>query len=614
MSTQTLPVGPDAFAALVGLRERLQQAPHGERRALVEAHARTLGRTASTVYGWLREHAGYDAGRRRRADAGTSRLADDALDLLGAMRREGLRQNGKQTLPIGVAMNVADTNGHDITVSASQVARLLRRRHLDTAALAHARVTGELRSEHPNHVHQIDPSLCLLYYMGRQQHLMTEQKFYKNKQDNYAKVKLKVWRYVRYDHFSGVIDVRYFEAAGENQSVLFEFLLWTWGLQDGRVNHGVPKLLLWDKGSANTSHGIQRLLDALGVRHETHTAGHAWAKGGVEVGNNLVETQFESRLRLEPVDDVHALNAAAMAWARDYNANRIKHVDSRLVRASGEPLVRDDLWGLILRTPGALVELPSRAVCEWFMAGHEQTRRVNNLQLSFAHPEIGQRATYDLRPWAEHLYNRQRVVVTPLLLRDGLLRVEVPQAGAEPLVVEVAPMREFDAAGRRLSAQMIGEGYLHMPKTAGEHAVRHLAEVAYGAGTTTDEAEALREKSARPFAHLNDGQGLVAHSQLGTEAAATRLLPTAAALDTAAVRAAGRAVREVQTEPLTHVEAAKQLRGMVGSAWTPEHYGWLVQRHPQGVPPEALATIAAEIAAGPAGARKLVPLRAVGGA
>ncbi|MDR2924962.1 MAG: transposase family protein [Azoarcus sp.] len=94
---------------------------------------------------------------------------------------------------------------------------------------------------------------------------MREEAFNKNKPANYARVKLKVWRYVRYDHASGSIDVRYYEAEGENQAALFDFLLWTWGKQQSRLSHGIPKILLWDKGSANTSHGIRNLLDALGV-------------------------------------------------------------------------------------------------------------------------------------------------------------------------------------------------------------------------------------------------------------------------------------------------------------------------------------------------------------
>lgn len=611
MATNSLPMPPEVLVSLVALRDRLAEASHGERRVMVEAYANSTGRSTGTVYNWLRDHAGYESGRKRRSDAGTSRLSGDTLELIAAMRQEGLRQNGKQTLPLGVALNVADNNGADINVSASQVARLLRQRRMDTATVGASRTTSELRALHPNHVHQIDPSLCLLYYApGGRQHIMTEAKFYKNKSENYAKVKLKVWRYVRYDRASGVIDVRYYESAGENQTVLFDFLLWTWGKQDGRLNHGVPKLLLWDKGSANTSHAIQNLLDALDVKHETHAAGHAWAKGGVEQANNLVETHFESRLRLEPVNSVDELNAAALNWVRDWNANLIKHVDSRLVRASGEPLVRDDLWNLILRTPGALVEMPSREVCAWFMAGREKERQVNNLAISFAHPELGRAARYDLRAWAEFIHNRQKLSVTPLLMRDGLLRVEIPRAGAEPLVVEVDPVRDFTAFGDNAAAQVIGEGYTRTPESASEGVARRLAIAAYGDGTTVDGAEALREKNARPFAHLNDGKGLTAHSHLGTEELPQRLLPAAAEVSTEAVRAAGRAVREVQAEPMGHVEAAKRLRALVGSSWTAEHFAWLAQRHPNGVQEEALQGIADEIKGG----KQMTALRAVGGA
>lgn len=610
MRTNNLPMPAEGLVDLLALRDRLACAPHGERSAMVKNFASCSGRSVNTVYTMLRTHANYTSGRKRRADAGTSRLDTGTLDLIASMRQEGKRQNGKQTLPLGVAMNVADTNGATISVSASQVARLLRQRGLDTKTLAASRTTQELRALYPNHVHQIDPSLCLLYYApGGKQHLMTEQKFYKNKLENFAKIKLKVWRYVRYDRASGVVDVRYFESAGESQAVLFDFLMWTWSKQDGRLNHGVPKMLLWDKGSANTSHGIQHLLDSLGVKHETHAAGHAWAKGGVEQANNLVETHFESRLRLEPVNSVEELNASALRWMRDWNSNQIKHVECRLVRASGEPLVRDELWSLILRTPGALVEMPPRDVCAWFMSGRDAERLVNNLAVSFSHPELGRAARYDLRAWADQIHNRQKLKVTPVLLRDGLLRVEIPQAGADPLVVEVEPVRDFTAYGENAAAQVIGDGYVQGVKSASEMAARRLVAAAYGEGTTVDGAEALREKNARPFAHLNDGKGLVAHSHLGEAEAQTRLLPVAGEVTTDAVRMATRSVRQVQVEPLSHVEAAKQLRAILGSAWTAEHFAWLAQRHPDGVQPEALETIAAELKGG----RVVHALRAVGG-
>lgn len=611
MAAAQLPFAPFVLPGLLDLGRRLGAANHGDRRLMVEHHAQMLGKSVNTVYAWLRDYAQYDSGRKRRADAGSSRLSDETLTMVASMRKESHRQNGKQTMPLAVAMNILDGNGIEINVSKSQVARRLRQAGLDSAVLTNARTTQELRALYPNHVHQIDPSLCLLYYApGGKQTMMTEQKFYKNKFENFAKVKLKVWRYVRYDRASGVVDVFYYESAGESQAVLFEFLLWTWGKQAGRLNHGVPKMLLWDKGSANTSHAIQSLLDALGVQHETHAAGHAWAKGGVEQANNLVETHFESRLRIEPVNSVAELNAAAQKWARDWNANLMKHIDSRLVRASGEPLVRDDLWSLILRQPGALVEMPSREVCQWFMAGREKERQVNNLAISFSHPEMERAARYDLRTWAEFIHNRQKLAVTPLLLRGGLVRVEIPRAGSDPLVVEVEPVRDFTAFGENTSAQVIGEGYVRPVESASEVATRRLAISAYGEGTTVDGAETLREANARPFAHLNDGKGLTAHSTLGQEETPARLLPTTAQVATDAVRAAGRQVREVQAAPLTHVETAKKLRALVGSSWTAEHFAWLVQRHPNGVQEEALAGIANEIKGG----KQLTALRAVGGA
>jgi hypothetical protein len=386
--------------------------------------------------------------------------------------------------------------------------------------------------------------------------------------------------------------------------------MWTWGKQEGRFNFGVPKMLLWDKGSANTSHAIQKLLDALGVQHETHAAGHAWAKGGVEQANNLVETQFESRLCIEPVNSVEELNDAALRWARDWNANRLKHIDARVIRSSGEPMVRDDLWHLIAHERKALVALPAREICQWFMSGRETERQVKDLSISFAHAELGRSATYDLRPWAEHLYNRQKVVVTPLLMRDGLLRVEIPRAKGEPLLIEVEPLRDFDAAGRSMSAQLIGEGYVRPVESAGEAVARRLAAAAYGEGTTADEAEKLRENQTRPFASLNDGAGAKAHGYLGAEEVALRLAPGASDADTDSVRAAGRSVREVQAEPMSHVEAAKRLRAMVGGAWTAEHFAWLAQRHPNGVQEDALDGIAAEIKGG----KQMTALRAVGGA
>ena len=591
---------PETLEALLGLRRQLEALPHGERAQRIQAAAAAeFGRSPQTLYRWLSTFAGYDSGRKTRADAGKVSLPENTLELLAGLKTEGVRANGKRTMTTAVAMNVLAQNDHHITVHASTINRALRARRLDVTSQQQARTHGRLRSLHPNHVHQIDPSLCLIYYMGGKQFAMREDEFYKNKPGNYAKVLLKVWRYVRYDHASGAIDARYYEAAGENQTSLFEFLLYTWGQQPNRLSHGIPKRLLWDKGSANTSAAICRLLDALGVVHETHAPGHSWVKGGVELANNLVEMGFESRLKVEPVDSVEALNDALARWVRDYNANAIQHVDCRVQREDGRRYVRDDLWHRI--RPEELILLPERRVCAYFLAGTEETRTVRDLRISFKHPETRQKHTYDLRPWATELSQGDKVTVTPLLLREGALRLSIERFGRDPLLVEVEPMTEFDEYGRHMDNPVIGDEYRATKASPAEQAARRLAAIAYGEGTDMDGAEAARKKNVTPFAHANGGKPLVAHSHLGQDELPARLPRRGRELDGIDVAAARRA--QVETAPIGHTAFLLRLKREHGIRLSAEQQSWLQQRYPAGIPEERAAALIDELRGGTADGR-----------
>ncbi|AVO33029.1 DDE-type integrase/transposase/recombinase [Ottowia oryzae] len=578
---------PDELVQLCALRDRLAAAAHGEATALKTAYLADKTDSLATLHRKLRVYAGYRPERKVRSDKGRTRLPADTLDFIASTRLASQRQNahGHATKPIGVAMNVAEQNGFEVNVTPGRVASLLRSRQMDMKTQANARNHLRLRSLFPNHVHQIDPSLCLMYYMGGRQVIMNEARFNKNKPVAMERVKLKVWRYTRYDHASRCIDVRYYEAAGENQASLFDFLMHTWGAFEGRLSHGVPQMLLWDKGSANTSTGVRRLLDALGVNHETHAAHHAWVKGGVESANYIVERQFESRLRAEPVTTVEQLNAAAAAWVRDYNANAIAHVDARVRCDDGEQRVRDDLWSLILQTPGALVELPARDVCAWFMTGKEHTRMVRDSRITFVHPQSGRSELYDLTPWAGEIYNGQKLDLVPLLMADCALRVMLPSADGSDRFIEVEPVREFDAYGRPLSAPVIGLERRQAPHTAAQEVAKRLTEVTWGAGTSTAEAEKLRDKNARPFAHLNDGKGAVAHSHLGKTELPARLLPDAEQVQTAAI--AGRRAAEKVAPLLNHFQATRALKER-GVAMNPERVSQLRAWYPDGVPENEL--------------------------
>jgi transposase InsO family protein len=579
----------EMVACLLALKNNLEAAAHGESGRLVGEFAALHGCSKQTVWRWLALHAGYRSGRKQRSDTGTTRVDTKTLHYIAAFKGVSVRADGRATKPTAVAMNIADTNGLQVNVSASQMNRLLRARKLDVKTQANARNHGRLRAECPNAVHEIDPSLCLLYYMGNRQMMMTEAEFNKNKPAAMEKVKLKVWRYTRYDRASASIDVKYYEAAGENQASLFDFLLHTWGEQPQRLSHGVPKRLLWDKGSANTSSGIVKLLDALGVAHETHATHHAWVKGGVEKANHIVEMHFESRLREEPVHSVEELNAAAGRWVRDYNANQIKHVDCRVRRHDGERHVRDDLWQLILRYPGALVKMPERKVCAWYLTGRETTRNVRDNLISFVHPEIGKSRVYDLTQWAEFYSQNDKVKVMPLLLAEGVVRVEIARLGQEPLLVEVAPERDFNEFGDMMSAVQIGEEYRAAKLTVAERAARDIAHTAYG-DVTLDEAEALLRKNVRPFQDFNGGQGIVSHSHLGQGELPERLLPKAKELE---LRAA-----ETEQKRWSHARMAGWLRDRMQADWDPAITAELQKRWPEGATETEMELILADLQAG----------------
>ena len=126
-------LAPDLLQELFALRDRIAAAPHGCATELVHNFASLIGRNPSTVYTWLRTHAGYRTGRKKRADAGTTALPKETLHFIAAAKREGIRGNGKATLPTAVAMNIAHTNGINVTVSEGRVNALLRAARMDAS-------------------------------------------------------------------------------------------------------------------------------------------------------------------------------------------------------------------------------------------------------------------------------------------------------------------------------------------------------------------------------------------------------------------------------------------------------------------------------------------------
>lgn len=557
------------------LARRLAEAPHGGKTALVDAAAKVLCCSRQEVYRRLKCLVGYTTGRKRRKDRGKCSVSAEAAQQAATFVKTAMRKNGKKTMPLTVVNDLLAANEAEVNVSPATLARAMRRYGCHPAQLVAGRPSTQQRSQYPNHVWQVDASLCVLFYLPRSGlRVASEAEFYKNKPQNLARIeKERVWRYVISDHYSGAIYVKYIQTAGETAQALIEVFMEA--IQDrGRHDplHGVPAILFMDAGSANTSHLFLNLLDRLNVRHITHIPGNPRAKGQVESMQNVVETQFEGRLAFHRVGTIQELQEAADRWRVHYNAHAI-------LGRHGKP--RNDVWMTI--TEDQLRLAPSIELCrELVTTKPVQVSVKPDMTISHAVKGHG-RHDYDVR-YLPGLTPRCKVQVVVNPYRAPAVDVILVDDRGDESVWTVEPVVR-DEAGFRMDAPVIGQEFQALPETVADKHVKAIEEVA-AHGRQTGETP----YSMDVFADLKDAPTYIPKRgrDLGLDAAR----------------------REVA--PLTITEAAMRLKKQLGSSWTADRYEWLRQRYPDGVPADQMETVA-NLLATPAAA-KATPLRVMGGA
>jgi hypothetical protein len=303
--------------------------------------------------------------------------------------------------------------------------------------------------------------------------MIGDDELYKNK--NFLEGKLKCWRYVLTDHYSGSLCVRYYAAAGETAANMYDFLLYAWGRKKSNANvfHGVPELLIWDRGTANIAKATSNALKAFGVKTLPHLPGNPRAKGQVENANNLVETQFECRLRFEPVNSIEELNETAERWYTAYNANLIAGLDTRLKRG-GIHERRSTLWQRIPKEK--LRELPDGETCRQVFASGIQTRKVaGDLTVGIVHPRAGRSLRYSVRDLPGILTGME-IKLQPLLVtgKTDFLCIAFYEHEGSEVSFELEPV-VYDSAGFDVTAPVFGKEYRRPKDTAREKQAKALA-------------------------------------------------------------------------------------------------------------------------------------------
>lgn len=570
---------------LVQIAHAAAQAGHGRKEAVYAAACAELGLARSTLLRGIKEVA-VAAPRQRRSDAGAVLLPRDEAQVIAAALMESHRKNTKRLLSINQAVvmlranglvkaEAVDADGVIRPLSDSAISRALRSYALHPDQLLRPAPAKQLISLHPNHVWEIDASLCVLYYLrqydGRESGLqvMDHRKFHKNKPAGLSRIESdRVWSYEVTDHYSGAIFVHYVLGAESGFNLAESFIA---SIQPRTVagtaqpHHGVPLIMLLDMGSAMTGGLFKNLARRLVMQVIPHSAGNARATGQVEQARDIIERSFESALKFRPVGSLAELNAAAGQWAAWFNAHKLhsRHGQSRYA-----------MWQTI--TAEQLRLAPPPELCRDLLTHAPEGRQVTT-QLTVLFKGYG---SFD----ASEVPNIQvgetlQVTYNPYDLVAGQLRsamvVTFDAEGTE--VLQRIPHVATNEAGFRTDGKgnVIGEDWGRQKDTVADTNRKLVERLAMGADTDA-QAAALRKAKALPFAgkldpyrHITDTPGTTWLPKRGTP-----LQP-------------GTQVAAAREVVLSLFQAAGEMARR-GVAMTPERNAQVAAWHPAGVPEGAL--------------------------
>ena len=488
---------PVMVQRLMRVAQDAAAAPSGGKQAIYAAACQELDMSLATLHRHLKKIT-VKPERKKRSDAGRVWLTRNEAVAISAVLMESHRKNKKRLMAIGQAVQLLRANdkvraervdaitGECVPLSDSAIARSLKQYGLHPDQLNQPTPSVQLKSLHPNHVWQIDASICVLYYLKKSVNdtgglrVMEREAFNKNKPKNLKRIESdRVWSYEVTDHYSGAIFVHYVYGSEDSANLIESFIEAIQKRPDDPM-HGVPFHLMMDMGSAMTSGMFKNLARRLQVNLIAHSPGNARATGQVEKARDLIEKSFESGLKFKPIKDLAELNAQAQCWSRWYNATQIhsRHGRSRF-----------DQWMKI--TAEQLRIAPDVQMCQALVSHNPESRKVTTeLTVSFK----GQ--SYDVRDVPNVMIGESLQVSINPYAEEAALVIYADAEGNE--VLHSVPLIKKDEGGFREDANVINEDYKRPKNTvleANRDEVRRFAMQA----STNEEAQAKAKANVTPF-------------------------------------------------------------------------------------------------------------------
>ena len=539
----------------------LTEAGHGKRGLIIKRACEYLTISNAELYRRL-ANVGFTSGRKTRSDKGNTVVSTEAAELVGGLVINAMSKTGKKRMSIKQALEVAQDNGKAPAVSAATISRIMKQNMCHPAQLTAPTAHIRQRSLHPNHVWQIDASICVVFYLKHKVglHVMDEREFYKNKPANLKKIeKDRVIRYVQTDHTSGSVYHEYFWRSEnvENLTNFFFSCIQKRSLKEPM--HGVPFILYVDRGTANTSGMFKNLMNRLDVEFIAHDTNNSRAKGSVEQGNNLIETNFESLLSYHKVDSIEELNAFANEWRIMFNETK---THSRTKRT------RNQVWNMV--RPEQLRIAPHIELCRELVTTMPITRTVRG-DLTVQHTIKGYGEKFYSVKHIPSIYVGAKVDVVVNPYRAPDIDVLTTNEHGEQVIYTCAP-DQLDIFGQLEDAPVIGQEIRSMPNSKVDDARNRIMKQAYNATTQVEVDKAIKNRTPAY-------QGQIDVTKIITKHDVPDYLPRAG-------QQMDIQTQKNQLPPRNYIQAAREIRGFVGDAWTAEHMQMLKTTYPDGNVPQ----------------------------
>ncbi|EFC0795161.1 transposase family protein, partial [Escherichia coli] len=496
-------MNPALTQRLVSIAAAADAAIHGEKEAVYRAACEELQMSRATLLKKLKG-VRMSKPRKQRSDAGKTTLThDEMLTISGAWLASPRPGNGKKGYSLEdivdglrdngliIAGRTDTETGEFFPLSIDAISRALRQHRMHPDQLRAPSPALELASLHPNHVWQLDASICVLYYLKNPAkktkgdtglRVMSAAEFNKNKPRNLDRiVNDRVWSFEITDHTTGWIYVEY-RFGGESAVNFLEVMINAMQERGGAdVLHGVPKILFTDPGSALVSASLLNMCRAMGICTIQHKAHNARATGSVEKARDIIERKFEGGLRFLRVDDIDELNRLARLWRMKFNRTAIH---------SRHCMSRTDAWLRI--TEEQLVKAPAPEICRELAISLPEERTVTGkLRVPFRGKEydvsdvpgvfVGDKVMVARNPWSDE---EARVVI-------------INDEGFETFHV-INAIQKDELWQYSTSAPVIGEEYHQLPETVTRTNRDKVEQHTYGTASR-EETDAAKKDKALPF-------------------------------------------------------------------------------------------------------------------